>query len=104
MVTCNLEKPFVEVVGDRFVIEFKGAKYACQAIRANGRILYQVQFDRSFLYITKTINQHGIPFWTAIPQDLKLRHAVTEIGKKLEDSLIKHYVLLQQHQSNARGI
>ena len=88
MVTCNLEKPSVELVGERFVIEFKGGQYGCQAIRANGRILYQVKFDSSFLYITKTINQHGIPFWTAIPQDLKLRHTVAEIGKQLEDTLI----------------
>jgi|SRR5689334_652675 len=88
MVTCNSEKPTVEMVGERFVIEFKGEKYGCQAIRANGRVLYQLKFGSSFLYITKTINQHGVPFWTAIPQDLKLRHMVAAIGKQLEDSLI----------------
>jgi hypothetical protein len=88
MVTCNLEKPSVELVGEQFVIELKGQQYGCRALRANGRILYQVKFDRSFLYITKTINQHGIPFWTAIPQDVKLRHIVAEIGKQLEDTLI----------------
>jgi hypothetical protein len=77
------------MLGDRFIMEFKGEKCWCQAIRANGRILYQIKFDRSFLYITKTINQHGIPFWTAIPQDLKLRHMVTEIGNQLEDHLIR---------------
>jgi hypothetical protein len=89
MVTCNPGKPSVEVLGESFFIAFKGERYNCQAIGANGRILYQVKFNHSVLYITKTINQHGIPFWTAIPQDLKLRRIVAEIGQQLEDHLIQ---------------
>jgi len=89
MVTCNPEKPAFRMLGEGFSIKFKGENYGCQAIAANGRILYQIKFNRSFLYVTKTINQHGIPFWTAIPQDLKLRHTVAEIGKQLEDHLIQ---------------
>jgi len=89
MVTCNPGKPSVEFIGERFFIEFRGKNHSCQAIGANGRILYQIEFDNSYLYITKTINQHGIPFWTAIPQDLKLRHTVTDIGKQIEDHLIQ---------------
>ena len=89
MVNCKPERPKFEVLGESFFIEFKGERYNCRAIAANGRILYQVNFNRSFLYITKTINQHGVPFWTAIPQDLKLRRIVAEIGKQLEDHLIR---------------
>ena len=33
MVTRNSERPSIEAVGERFVIEFKGEKYGCQAIR-----------------------------------------------------------------------
>jgi len=89
MVNCNPPKPSVEVLGESFFIEFNREKYSCQAFAANGRILYQIKFSNSVLYITKTINQHRIPFWTAIPQDLKLRRMVAEIGKQLEDHLIR---------------
>lgn len=89
MVTCKPVPPSVEVLGDVFFIEFKGKRYNCRAIRVNGRILYQVNFNHSYLYLTKTINQHGIPFWTAIPQDLKLRRVVAELGDQLEDHLIE---------------
>ena len=78
-----------EALGEGFFIEFKSKQYYCRAYQANGRVLYQVNFNGSCLYITKTINQHGIPFWTAIPQDLKLRHIVAELGKQLEDHLIQ---------------
>lgn len=89
MVTCKPGEAATEILGESFCIEFNGHKYSCRAIRARGRILYQIKFHSSVLYITKTINQHGIPFWTAIPQDLKLRRIVTDLGKQLEDHLIK---------------
>ncbi|TMI97012.1 MAG: hypothetical protein E6H06_02625 [Bacteroidetes bacterium] len=89
MVNCKPGQPPAEFFGDNFVIEFKQKKYNCRAIRANGRIIYQVNFNGSCLYLTKSINQHGIPFWTSIPQDLKLRHIVAELGKQLEDHLIE---------------
>jgi len=89
MVTCKPGKPATEILGESFFIEFNGHNYSCRAIRANGRILYQINFHSSFLYITKSINQHGIPFWTAIPQDLKLRRIVAALGNQLEDHLIK---------------
>jgi hypothetical protein len=89
MVTCKTGDPSPEIVGDSFWIEHRNESYPCRAIRANGRILFEVKFHKSKLYITKTINQHGIPFWTAIPQDLKLRHLVAELGRQLEDHLIE---------------
>ena len=89
MVTCKTGEPFLEILGDSFWIEHKGDSYPCRAINVNGRILYEIKFHTSRLYITKTINQHGIPFWTAIPQDLKLRHLVSELGRQLEDHLIE---------------
>jgi len=89
MVTCNPGQPSVRALGEEFFIKFRGEHYGCQAIAANGRVLYQIRFNHSALYITKTINQHGIPFWTAIPQDLKLRRTVAELGRQLEDHLIQ---------------
>ena len=89
MVTCKSGGPSPEIVGDSFWIEHKDETYPCRAIRVNSRILFEIKFHKSKLYITKTINQHGIPFWTAIPQDLKLRHLVAELGRQLEDHLIE---------------
>jgi hypothetical protein len=89
MVTCKPGQPAIEILDEDFFIEFKGESYSCRGIKANGRVLYQINFRSSYLYITKTINQHGIPFWTAIPQDLKLRRIVAELGRQLEDHLIK---------------
>ena len=88
MVTCQPEQPKPESVGESFCIEFKEKKYSCRPFKANGRILYQIDFNGSYLYLTKTINQHGIPFWTSIPQDLKLRRIVAELGNQLENHLI----------------
>ena len=89
MIPGKIEQPVVESLGEGFFIEFNGKQYYCRAFKTNGRVLYQINFNTSYLYITKTINQHGIPFWTAIPQDLKLRRVVNELGKQLEDHLIK---------------
>ena len=77
-----------EIVGKPFFIEFKKKKYICRAIKVNGRILYQINFNSSCLYLTKTINQHGIPFWTSVPQDLKLRSIVYDLGNQIEHHLI----------------
>ena|SRR5205814_7976773 len=89
MVTCKTGEPSLEILGGSFWIEHKGENYPCRAIKVNSRILYEIKFRKSQVYITKTINQHGIPFWTAIPQDLKLRHLVAELGRQLEDHLIE---------------
>jgi len=51
-------------------------------------MLYQIDFNGSFVYLTKSINQHGFDFWTPVPQDLKLRHLAYEIGKQIENHLI----------------
>lgn len=89
MLTWKTGEPSAEIVGDSFWIEYKNESYPCRAIRVNGRILFEIKFRNSKLFVTKTINQHGIPFWTAIPQDLKLRHLVAELGHQLEDHLIE---------------
>lgn len=89
MVNCKPGRPSVEIIGENFCIEYKGENYPCRAIHVKGRVLYQIQFNKSQLYITKTINQHGVPFWTAIPQDLKLRRIVAQLGSQLEDHLIQ---------------
>ena len=77
-----------EFVGDPFPVEYKGKQYNCGAIKINDRMVYQIDFNGSFLYLTKSINQHRIDFWTPVPQDLKLRRLAYEIGKQIENHLI----------------
>jgi hypothetical protein len=74
-----------EIVGDSFLIIFKNKQYSCQAIKANDRMLYRIDFNGTHLYITRTLNQHRIPFWTTIPQDLKLRQVAYELGNQIEN-------------------
>lgn len=76
-----------EFVGDSFFITYREREYSCRAIKANDRMLYQVKFSGSVLYLTRSINQHKIVFWTSIPQDLKLRPIVAELGKQID----KHF-------------
>lgn len=77
-----------EFVGDPFPVEYNGKQYNCGAIKINDRMVYQIDFNGSFLYLTKSINQHRIDFWTPVPQDLKLRRLAYEIGKQIENHLI----------------
>ena len=77
-----------EFAGGSFPIGYNGKEYNCRGIRANDRMLYQIDFNGSLVYLTKSINQHGIDFWTPVPQDLKLRHLAHEIGKQIENHLI----------------
>lgn len=77
-----------EFVGDPFPVEYNGHQYNCGAIKINDRMVYQIDFNGSFVYLTKSINQHRIDFWTLVPQDLKLRRLAYEIGKQIENHLI----------------
>jgi hypothetical protein len=77
-----------EFVGDSFHVQYNGKQYNCRPIQANGRMLYQIDFNGSFIYLTKSINQHRIYFWTPVPQDLKLIHLADKIGKQIENHLI----------------
>ena len=77
-----------ELVHDSFCVEYNGKQYTCRAIRANDRMLYQIDFNGSLIYLTKSINQHRIDFWTSVPQDLKLTRLAYETGKQIENHLI----------------
>ena len=77
-----------EFVGDSFLVEYKGNQYNCRAIKINDRMVYQIDFNGSFVYLTKSINQHRIDFWTSVPQDLKLTRLAYETGKQIENHLI----------------
>ncbi len=55
-----------EFVGDPFPVEYNGKQYNCGAIKINDRMVYQIDFNGSFLYLTKSINQHRIDFWTPV--------------------------------------
>lgn len=83
-----------EIVGERFFVLWNDKEYSCQAIKANERMLYEIKFTERRLYITKTINQHGISFWTAIPQDVKLTHLVNDLGKQIENRLIRQLCVI----------
>lgn len=89
MVNCGAERPDPKVLGEGFSIKLGQKQYNCLAFEVNKRVLYRIEFNGSYLYVTKTINQHGIPFWTSIPQNLKLRHIVGELGHELETHLIE---------------
>ncbi len=77
-----------EIVGDIFPVEYNGKEYNCGAIKINDRMVYQINFNGSLVYLTKSINQHRIDFWTPVPQDLKLTRLAYEIGKQIENHLI----------------
>ena len=77
-----------EFVGDIFPVEYNGKEYNCGAIKINDRMVYQINFNGSLVYLTKSINQHRIDFWTPVPQDLKLTRLAYEIGKQIENYLI----------------
>jgi hypothetical protein len=66
-------------------IEYRENRYACNQIQHKGMILYQIVFNKSYLYLTKAMGASGLPFWTSIPQDPKLDHVVIELGKKIEN-------------------
>jgi hypothetical protein len=74
-----------QFIGESFLITFREKQYGCRAIKANDRMLYQVDFNGSCLYLTRALNQHRIPFWTTIPQDLKLRQVAYELGNQIEN-------------------
>lgn len=76
-----------EFIGEGFFITFRDKQYTCRAIKANDRMLYQINFNGSSLYLTRALNQHRIPFWTTIPQDVKLIQIAHELGNQIE----KHF-------------
>lgn len=67
------------------LIEYRENRYTCNQIECKGMILYQIVFNKSYLYLTKATGTSGLPFWTSIPQDPKLAHLVIELGKKIEN-------------------
>jgi len=76
-----------EIVGESFLIELRGREYQCQAFKANDRMLYQINFNGRHLYLTRAINEHRVPFWTTVPQNLTLITVARELGRKIE----KHF-------------
>jgi hypothetical protein len=72
---------------DEFLIEYNGKTYTCKPIERNGSILYQVNFNTSYLYLTQSNDRNGI-FWTTIPADNKLKHIAQILGEKIENHLM----------------
>ena len=73
-----------EFIGDSFFITFREREYIWRALIAYEQMLYQIKFNGSTLYLTKSINQHRLPFWTSVPQDIKLISIITEMGRQIE--------------------
>jgi hypothetical protein len=67
-----------------FTIEFRGKIYSCGRITKNNTLLYRVAFPESYLYLTKAVTPDGTTFWTSIPEDIKLKHVVKELGEIID--------------------
>ena len=72
---------------ETFSIEFNGKSYSCRPIEKNGRVLYQINFNTSYLYLTQANDFNGKPFWTSIPADRKLSHVVQVLGEQIKNHL-----------------
>ncbi|MEO6328897.1 MAG: hypothetical protein ABIO55_08190 [Ginsengibacter sp.] len=56
-----------EFIGEPFPVVYNGQQYDCGAIKINNRMVYKIEFNGSLVYLTKSINQHRIYFWTSVP-------------------------------------
>ena len=72
---------------ESFVIEFREKSYNCKPLTVNGRVLYQINFNSSYLYLTVASDFDGKPFWTSIPADNKLKHVVQVLGEQIKNYL-----------------
>jgi hypothetical protein len=70
---------------ETFPIEFNGKHYDCNAVEDEGTIVYMVNFGETKLLLTQGTSQQGEPFWTTIPQDLKLKQVARQLGEKIEN-------------------
>jgi len=52
--TLDCDKKFMNqgTTNEKFPIEFNGKTYECRPIEKSGRMLYQINFNSSYLYLT----------------------------------------------------
>jgi hypothetical protein len=70
---------------ESFFIVFNEKQYECMSMEKNGRMIYQIKFPGSCIYLTQAKTRDGEKFWTAIPPDSKLNHIVPILGKQIEN-------------------
>lgn len=68
-------------VSQTFQIDYRGKTYICDRIERNKNVLYRVTFPNSYLYLAQAAANSGEAFWTAIPQDPKLKQVAMELGE-----------------------
>jgi hypothetical protein len=73
---------------EAFLIEHNGSEYVCVPMEVNGRLLFKINFGKSYLYVTKGVSARGEDFWACVPEDLKLKQLVRQIGEQIEN----HYL------------
>lgn len=84
----------IHIKSESFFIEFNETHYECVPMEKNGRIIYQIKFPGSTIYLTQAKDRNGKQFWTSVPQDSKLSHIVVIIGKQIENKNHNYDVLL----------
>jgi len=72
---------------DSFTIHFNDKGYECKPIDQNDRMVYRINFNGSYLYLTQAMSRDRHMFWTSIPKDDKLHHIVPLLGSEIE----KHF-------------
>ena len=70
---------------EKFPIELNGKTYECKPIEKGGSMLYQINFNNSYLYLTVATDRKGDSFWTSIPADNKLKQVVKLLSEKIEN-------------------
>ena len=75
----------IQIESESFFIKFNETHYECVPMEKNGRIIYQIKFPGSTIYLTQAKSLNGKQFWTAVPQDSKLSHIVAIMGKQIEN-------------------
>jgi len=68
-----------------FFIEYNEKQYECVPIEKNGRMIYQIKFPSSYIYLTEAKAINGENFWTSLPPDSKLNHIIPVLGKQIEN-------------------
>ena len=74
------------IESESFFIEYNEKQYECQPIEKNGRMVYQIKFPGSTIYLTQAKARDGEKFWTSIPPDSKLNHIIPNLGKQIENN------------------
>jgi hypothetical protein len=73
------------IKSESFFIEFNEKQYECVPTEKNGRMIYQIKFPSSSIYLTEAKARNGEKFWTSIPPDSKLNHIIPILGKQIEN-------------------